>query len=164
VFHRILFVLCCVFGVACVANSEPVATSTAHLTDEPADFGVLLDELVVAQRSQPTKELVDVDPESVIKYSSLEEVMSIAAKTCDAASTEIPSATCSAATAGEQAWLEKENGCTKRKTCKLAGPVADPSVSCRTCMTCCDVRDSGTTCNTSCTNYYIVRVGPAGPA
>ncbi|MBA3460533.1 MAG: hypothetical protein H0T46_11260 [Deltaproteobacteria bacterium] len=157
--HRILVALVCVFGFACVAEPDSSATATPRLDAKGLDFVGLFDGLIAAQGSQPVVEKLVEDPASVIEYSSVEELASMQAKTCDASSSEPPLASCAAAIAGEQTWAEKPNdGCTKRQYCKLSGVLfQEITATCRTCMTCCDVRNGQTTCRTSCTGEYVVR-------
>lgn len=160
-FHRILIALCCVLGVACVAEPDSSSTTTEHLEAKVDNFPALFDQLVAAQKSQPTTDKIAEDPASVIKYSSLEDLAALHEKSCDDGSSKPPAASCAASIAAEQTWLAKENdGCSKRQYCRLGLASGTLTATCRTCMTCCDIRNGQTTCKTSCTgeHTYIVHL------
>lgn len=160
-FHRILIIMICGFGVACIDDPASQSTSSAALTGEGVDFATLFDELVAAQRPTPADPPVDVDPASVIDYSSIEDIKEIEAKACDASTDKAPSAACFAAIAARVMWSEKpSSGCKKIQVCKLSGKLfGEITAKCRNCTQCCVTnRDGSRSCTTSsCGREYVVR-------
>ncbi len=152
-FQRIIIVLFSLVGFACVTEHDPEATQSAPLLADSIDLATLVDDLVAKQPSVPTIEKIVADPATVVEYTSIEELFDIAVKASCA--TEPASATCSSVTASQQAWSAREDGCTRRDFCTLrfSGSLLDPSIrgTCRTCVTCCDVRNGQSSCRTSCT-------------
>jgi len=96
----------------------------------------------------------DADSDTSISYSSVEELSKLWEKSgCDSERPAAP--VCASISTGEQTLKEKKDqDCWTR--IHVNGPLSAPRV--RICWTCCKVRDTWTSCSTTCTKERTIRL------